>query len=118
MKKLLGSAALAAALAFGLGGVAGAQTGTQPSPMGTPGQTGAPTAPGAAVGGGVGVAGMMNEQQVRDMLRQRGYSEIEDIERDGDRFTARAKRGGEQVRLQVDARTGIVQERQGGTGSN
>jgi hypothetical protein len=52
------------------------------------------------------------------MLRQRGYSEIEDIERDGDRFTARAKRGGEQVRLQVDARTGIVQERQGGTGSN
>jgi hypothetical protein len=70
------------------------------------------------VGGGAGVAGVMNEQQVRDMLRQRGHSEIEDIERDGDRYTARARRSDEQVRLQVDARTGAVRERRSGTGRN
>ncbi|WP_158295501.1 PepSY domain-containing protein [Crenalkalicoccus roseus] len=77
-----------------------AQTG--PAPQGQPapsaGQAGAPAAR----------AAQMDEDQVRSLLRARGYTDISDVERDGDTVSAKAKRDGREVRLRVDTSTGTV----------
>jgi hypothetical protein len=54
----------------------------------------------------------LSEDQVRNMLREQGYSEIRDVSRDGNTVTARAKRGDTEVRLRVDANTGAVSQQQ------
>jgi hypothetical protein len=103
------------------------QPGTQPGSMT---QSGANQRTGAATGGSMGQAGSttmgqsggtaaqagqasrMSEEQVRSALRASGYSDIEDLERDGDNFkVGEAKRYGEEVKdLRVDARTGQVRD--------
>lgn len=53
----------------------------------------------------------LNESQVRKLLEDRGYSEISDVERDDDNFTAKAKRDDREVNLRVNAETGVVMPR-------
>lgn len=50
----------------------------------------------------------LSEGQVASLLRDRGYSDVGDVKRDGDAVTARAKRDGAELRLRVDTRTGVV----------
>lgn len=54
----------------------------------------------------------LSEDQVKYLLRDRGYSDVADVTRDGDAITARAKRDGAELRLRVDTRTGVVMPRQ------
>ncbi|NKE48675.1 hypothetical protein HB662_28170 [Roseomonas frigidaquae] len=90
MKNILSSTALAAALLLGGHGFASAQS-TQSSQM-------------------RGTASPMSEEQLKNTLRERGYTEIEDIRRDGQMFRiSQARRYGETVdNLRVDVSTGQV----------
>ena len=54
----------------------------------------------------------LSEGQVASLLRDRGYSDVGDVKRDGDAVTARAKRDGAELRLRVDTRTGVVMPQQ------
>ncbi|WP_372624728.1 hypothetical protein [Falsiroseomonas sp.] len=160
MKHILSTTAIAAAIALGTHGFAGAQavdpnqpgsasggilaqSGQTPSgQMGQPratqggmGQSGTGVT-GSTMGQGSGTAGStmgqgggatgstvgqgsatgqqqatrMGEEQIRTVLRARGYSDIEGLARDGDQFKVEeAKRYGETVEdLRIDARTGQV----------
>ncbi|MBJ6126812.1 hypothetical protein [Microvirga splendida] len=51
---------------------------------------------------------MMSESQVRSMLQQRGLTNIQSLQREGDRFTAVADWQGEQVDISVNAVTGEI----------
>ena len=110
MKHIMSTTAIAAALALGGHGLAGAQ-GVSP---GQPGQ-GSMT-PGAAgqsgSAAGIQQASRMSEDAIRNLLRSRGYSDIEGLKRDGDTFrVSEAKRYGSDVEdLRIDARTGRVQD--------
>ncbi|MBU8542064.1 MULTISPECIES: PepSY domain-containing protein [Roseomonadaceae] len=94
MKRLLSTTALAAALTFGSFGLAAAQS------TGQPGQAGQ-----------AGMRSAMSEEQLKDRLRERGYTEIEDVRREGSIFRiSQARRYGETVdNLRVDATSGRVQ---------
>lgn len=50
----------------------------------------------------------LNEDQARNLLEQRGYSEVSDVSRDGDAITAKAKRDGREMRVRIDGGTGAV----------
>ncbi|WP_372624859.1 PepSY domain-containing protein [Falsiroseomonas sp.] len=51
----------------------------------------------------------LGEDRIRERLRERGYSDIEGLERDGGRYTADAQRYGERVEdLRIDPTTGWV----------
>ncbi|WP_158287871.1 PepSY domain-containing protein [Falsiroseomonas bella] len=53
--------------------------------------------------------GRMSEEEIRPRLRERGYSDIENLERNDGRFTADARRYGERVEdLRIDPRSGRV----------
>jgi hypothetical protein len=83
-----------------------------------------PSAPGSASGGVMAQSGpaqqgqpapgagqsaaQMDEDQVRSLLRARGYTDISDLERDGNTVSAKAKQDGREVRLRVDTSTGMV----------
>jgi hypothetical protein len=54
----------------------------------------------------------LSEDQARRMLRDQGYSDISDVSRDGNTITAKAKRGDREVRLRIDANTGVVSQQQ------
>jgi hypothetical protein len=56
-----------------------------------------------------GAAGM-SAGQVRSMLQDRGFSNIENLKREGGTFTASADWQGEQVDLSINARTGEITE--------
>lgn len=58
--------------------------------------------------GGGGSQSMMSESQVRSMLQQQGLTNIQNLQREGDTFTASADWQGEQVDVSVNARTGEV----------
>lgn len=108
MKNILNTTALAATLVLGGYGVAFAQgSGTAPHATGM-------TQPGAQTQGSAGAtqAARMNEEQIRTLLGARGYSDFENMERDGDTFRiGSAERYGKEVEdLRVDARTGRVQD--------
>jgi hypothetical protein len=124
MKYTLSSATIAAALLFGGHGIASAQA-VDPAQPGSaaggvqaqatqPGQGGPGSAgqQGQAGQAGAAQAGRMSEDQIRNALRARGYSEISGLDRDGDTFRVReAKRHGEKVEnLRIDARTGQVRD--------
>jgi hypothetical protein len=51
---------------------------------------------------------MLTEAQAREMLRDRGYSDVTEIGRDGDTIRLRAVREGTPTEISVDARTGAV----------
>lgn len=50
------------------------------------------------------------EAQIRTMLRTRGFSEVEELRREGDggALRARARRGESRVEMRIDPRTGTV----------
>lgn len=55
-------------------------------------------------------AGAMDQDQVQSVIEAHGYTNVRDIERNGDEYTAVAERGGEDVVVIVDARTGQITE--------
>lgn len=112
--------ALAAPAAWAAGGHDSAGQAGQPAITGQPGafgttSPGAPDAAGSQASGSAGAAlggsGRMDAQQVRDMLRQEGYTDIEVVRRDGDRFHATARKDGQNVTLEVNPGTGRVERR-------
>lgn len=78
-------------------------SGSAPGRMGTtPGQSG--TTPGQS-----GTQSMtMDESQVRDLLREQGYGDVQSVTRDGDHFRARAMRNGRPADVTIDAYTGTI----------
>lgn len=56
----------------------------------------------------------LTEDQARHLLRERGFSEVSDIEREGDIITASAEQDGNSVELRIDARTGMILQQQQG----
>jgi hypothetical protein len=94
------------------------QPGPSAGPMGTtPGQAGtAPGAAGTATGqaGTAGHAHAMAESDVRDLLRDQGYSDVQSVSRDGNNFRARAMQNGRSVDVTVDAFTGTIRSQAAG----
>lgn len=45
--------------------------------------------------------GAASEESVRKVLREQGFTDVEDIKRDGTRFTARAKKDGQSVNVEL-----------------
>jgi hypothetical protein len=50
----------------------------------------------------------LTADQVRTRIEAAGYTNVQDIRREGDHFDAKATKDGEQVSLDVDARSGAV----------
>jgi hypothetical protein len=50
----------------------------------------------------------LTEDQAKKLLENRGYSDISDVSRDDDTITAKAKQNDREVRLRIDAETGVV----------
>ena len=55
-----------------------------------------------------GQPGALAENDVRDLLRTDGYSDVQNMSRDGNNYRARAMQNGRSVDLTVDAYTGTV----------
>ena len=51
---------------------------------------------------------VLNEQQIRDKLREEGYAEVTELRLQGPSYEAKATRDGREVNLTVDARTGSI----------
>jgi hypothetical protein len=56
--------------------------------------------------------GRLSEDQAKNLLRDRGYSDVSDVNRDGDTIRAKAKQGDREMTLRIDARTGTVTQQQ------
>ena len=54
----------------------------------------------------------LSEDQAKNLLDQRGYSDVSDVNRDGDTIRAKAKQGDREVNLRIDARSGVVTQQQ------
>ena len=65
---------------------------------------------GAAADAPQGEETAMNEESVRVMLEAQGYQNIENVQQDGEEFTASAEKDGEERELSIDAETGEVSE--------
>ena len=92
--------AVAAALALGVSGLALAQTSTtQPSKPGTGTTAPSTGAPSTTAGSGSSV---MTEADVKQKLEKEGYSQVTDVKKDKDGYTAKAMKGGKQVMLDID----------------
>jgi hypothetical protein len=50
----------------------------------------------------------LTADQVRTRIEAAGYTNVQDIRREGDHFDAKATKDGRQVSLDVDARSGAV----------
>jgi len=50
----------------------------------------------------------LSERQVKELLKERGYSDVSDVRKDGNAFTAKAKQGDRNMTLRVDAQQGTV----------
>lgn len=50
----------------------------------------------------------LSENQAKQLLRDRNYSEVSDVKRDGDIIRAKAKQGDQTYNLRIDARSGTV----------
>jgi uncharacterized membrane protein YkoI len=110
MKHIFRTAVLASA-AMGLTSIAHAQTSpTTPGSQGY-GQPGtmerSPQSGSNSQSGSMGSGGTMSEASVKSLLQTRGYSEVDDIERDGQKFKADAKKNGEEVTLEIDSQGNI-----------
>ena len=102
MKNILSTTAITAALLLGGHGFASAQ-GSNSSQSGN--------SRGGMQAQMSGMSSSISEDQLKSRLRERGYTEIEDVRRDGQMFRiSQARRYGETVNnLRVDASTGRVQ---------
>lgn len=65
---------------------------------------------GAAADAPQGEETAMNEESVRVMLEAQGYQNIENVQQEGEEFTASAEKDGEGRELSIDAETGEVSE--------
>lgn len=54
----------------------------------------------------------LSEDQAKTLLRERGYSDVSDVKRDGNTINAKAKQNDREVRVRVDAQTGTVTQQQ------
>lgn len=54
----------------------------------------------------------LSEDQAKNLLESRGYSDISEVSRDGDAISAKARQGDRQVNLRIDARSGTVTQQQ------
>lgn len=96
-------AALTAAALLGLAGSAQAQSGAQTPAM--PGKSGA--AAGASSQGAM-------ETEIKTQLEAMGYTEVGPVTGTGAGvYSTKAKRDGESVTLNIDARSGEIKERKG-----
>ncbi|HEV7268317.1 MAG TPA: hypothetical protein VGN83_25945 [Falsiroseomonas sp.] len=50
----------------------------------------------------------LSEQQARNLLRDRGYTDISEVSRDGDTITAKAKQDGREVNVRINAASAAV----------
>lgn len=50
----------------------------------------------------------LTEDQVKNMLKKHGYSDVSDVKSQGNDFTADAKQNGQKMKLKVDAQSGVV----------
>lgn len=50
----------------------------------------------------------LSESQVKELLKERGYSDVSDVRKDGNAFTAKAKQGDRSTNVRVDAQQGTV----------
>jgi len=92
---------------LGMTSLAFAQTSPQTSPSTTPR---AAPAPGAGGSGTTAPARQLTEADIKSGLEGLGYSQVTDIKKSADGFTAKAMRGGQQVALHIDP-TGKVSQR-------
>jgi hypothetical protein len=54
-----------------------------------------------------------SESRIRSMLEKQGYSNVQNIQREGDAYTATAMKGSETVNLRIDPQLGQIQEHGG-----
>ncbi|WP_372621701.1 hypothetical protein [Falsiroseomonas sp.] len=54
----------------------------------------------------------LSEAQARNLLRDRGYTDISELSRDGDTITAKAKQGDRQVNVRINADSATVTQLQ------
>ncbi|WP_158295530.1 PepSY domain-containing protein [Crenalkalicoccus roseus] len=54
----------------------------------------------------------MSEAQARAMLRERGFTEVTEVRREGDLIIARGRRGADPVEVRIDPSTGAVTRQQ------
>ena len=54
-----------------------------------------------------------SEADVKQQLQAEGYSDITNVKREGDHYSANAKQNGETVNLRVDASSGMVSKERG-----
>jgi hypothetical protein len=94
--------AIAAALAMGVSGLALAQTSTPTAPS-TPPAARSTTQPSTTSGSGSSSAtAIHSEADVKQKLESQGYSNVTDVKKDKDGYTAKAMKDGKQVSLDVD----------------
>lgn len=95
------AAALVAAFALASTAAYAQTSGSQTSPI-----TRETTTP---QGGAPGQAGtILSQDDVRKKLQAEGFSNITDLKREGNKYTATANKGGSKVAVSVDARSGKI----------
>jgi hypothetical protein len=63
---------------------------------------------------GIAAAADLTRNEVKTKIEAAGYTNVQNIRREGDHFDAKAIKDGKQVALDVDARTGaITMEKEG-----
>lgn len=55
----------------------------------------------------------LNEKQVKNLLKDQGYSDISNVKHKGNEFTASAKKNGSEQHVTVDAQSGMVSPQAG-----
>src|SRR5262249_31523842 len=99
--------AIAATLALGVSGLALAQTSTTAPTKPGSGTTAPSAGTSSSTTAGSG-SSVMTEADVKQKLEKEGYSQVTDVKKDKDGYTAKAMKGGKQVMLDVD-KNGKVQ---------
>lgn len=100
MRKLI--SVLLATAAIGIG-AAGAQTNPSSNSLDRP-----TTTPGGSAAGQPGT--IMSEGDVREKLMAEGYTDVGNVKREGNIYSADAMKGGSKVSLSIDARDGKIYE--------
>jgi hypothetical protein len=108
--------ATAAALTLGVATAAIAQQTTPSAPQGQMNDRSTQQPSGAAGTGmnersGATQSGPMTESSVKSMLQAQGYTDVKDVDKRGNAFTADAKKGGKSVKLNIDAAGNVTQAR-------
>ncbi len=57
---------------------------------------------------GIAAAQELTRDQVKTKIEAAGYTNVRDVRKEGDHFDAKANKDGQQVSLDVDAKTGAI----------